>query len=212
MYISVSKPSLLQVAVRDQDRNDKNVLLFDLQELFDQSNIHFRECSTSVIIHQFLQLIFNHPHASKLSQSLFNDLAHLKCSYDGHCFHTSKLPHVLELSNLFRKIFPHEKGQQIYSLQRMTAMTLHRQLNKKQQCANWSKRPLTQLLKDYAAIDVIVMIDIYDRLKTRIKQELLEKENPSSTWFVCLFNRQASVLNLFFLGTIFNNLWKHPLI
>jgi hypothetical protein len=49
----------------------------------------------------------------------------------------------------------------------MTAMTLHCQLDKKQQCANWSKRPLTQSLKDYAAMDVIVMIDIYDRLKTK---------------------------------------------
>jgi ribonuclease D len=59
-------------------------------------------------------------------------------------------------------------------------MTLHCQLDKKQQCANWSKRPLTQLLKDYAAMDVIVMIDIYDRLKTKI--------GPDQEWFVYLFN------------------------
>jgi hypothetical protein len=56
----------------------------------------------------------------------------------------------------------------------MTAMTLHCQLDKKQQCANWSKRPLTQSLKDYAAMDVTVMIDIYDRLKTKIKQDGIE--------------------------------------
>jgi len=174
--ILVSKPSLLQVAVRNQGRNGKNVLLFDLQELFDRSNINFRECYTSIIIHNLIELIFNHPIAYKLSQSLFNDLAHLKCSYDEDCFHRSKIDHIIELSDIYRKVFPNEKTQQIYSLQRMTAMTLHYQLDKKQRCANWSKRPLTQSLKDYAAIDVIVMIDIYDRLKTKIQQD--------DEWFV----------------------------
>ncbi len=136
-----------------------------------------------MIIHHLIQLIFNHPNSYKLSQSLLSDLAHLKCSYDEDCFHTTKLHHLIELSDIYRKVFPDEKHQQIYSLQRMTAMTLHCQLDKKQQCANWSKRPLTQSLKDYAAMDVIVMIDIYDRLKTRIKQE-----NQPSTWFVYLLN------------------------
>ncbi|UJR10183.1 hypothetical protein I4U23_014398 [Adineta vaga] len=174
----ISKPSLLQVAVCNENRKIKNVLLFDLQELFDRSNTHFRECSTISFIHQLIHLIFNHPYARKLSQSIFNDLAHLKCSYDESCFHQSKLHHVMELSDIYRKVFPDEKSQQIYSLQRMTAMTLHCQLDKKQQCANWSKRPLTQALKDYAAIDVIVMIDIYDRLKTRI----LNENNHLSIW------------------------------
>ncbi|CAF4561312.1 unnamed protein product [Rotaria sp. Silwood1] len=178
----ISKPSLLQVAVRSRNRNGKNVLLFDLQELFDRSNIHFRECNTSIHIHNLIQLIFNHSNAYKISQSLYNDLSQLKCSYDEDCFHRSKLHHCIELSNIYRKVFPNEKDQQIYSLQRMTAMTLHCQLDKKQQCANWSKRPLTQSLKDYAAMDVIVMIDIYERLKTRIEQELNVEDNKTQTW------------------------------
>ncbi|CAF1460068.1 unnamed protein product [Adineta ricciae] len=179
----VSKPSLLQVAVRSQNPNMKNVLLFDLQEVFVCSNMYFRECSTSRMIHHLIQLIFNHPYAFKLSQSIFNDLAHLKCSYVEHCFHQPKLLHVIELSDLYRKVFPQEKEQQIYSLQRMTAMTLHCQLDKRQQCANWSKRPLGQALKDYAAIDVIVMIDIYDRLKVRILQNLSDDDNNhGSIW------------------------------
>lgn len=62
----------------------------------------------------------------------------------------------------------------------MTAMTLHCQLDKKQQCANWSKRPLTQVLKDYAAIDVIVMIDIYERLKSKIEE--------TEEWFDLVLN------------------------
>ncbi|CAF1043745.1 unnamed protein product [Rotaria sordida] len=181
-YSCISKPSLLQVAVRSQNRNGKNVLLFDLQELFDQTNIHFRKCNTSIYIHNLIQLIFNHTNAYKISQSLLNDLAQLKCSYDEECFHTSKLHHCIELSDIYRKVFPNEKDQQIYSLQRMTAMTLHCQLDKKQQCANWSKRPLTQSLKDYAAMDVIVMIDIYERLKTRIQQELNNQDNETLTW------------------------------
>jgi hypothetical protein len=178
--ILVSKPSLLQVAVRNPGRNGRNVLLFDLQELFDRSNRYFRDCYTSLIIHNLIELILNHPKACKLSQSLNNDLAHLKCSFNENCFHTSKLHHLIELSDIYRQVFPQEKYQQIYSLQRMTAMTLHCQLDKKQQCANWSKRPLTQLLKDYAAMDVIVMIDIYDRLKTKI--------GPDQEWFVYLFD------------------------
>jgi hypothetical protein len=175
--ILVSKPSLLQVAVRDQSRTGKNVLLFDLQELFDQSH----PCDISLIIHNLIELIFNHPNAYKLSQSLFNDLAHLKCSYDEECFHRSKLHHLIELSDLYRQVFPDEKDQKIYGLQRMTAMTLHCQLDKKQQCANWSKRPLTQSLKDYAAIDVIVMIDIYERLKRKIEED--------QEWFVHLISK-----------------------
>ncbi|CAF1284033.1 unnamed protein product [Adineta steineri] len=178
----VSKPALLQVAVRNQNRNGKNVLLFDLQELFDQTNKYFRECHTSSLIHEFIYSILNHPTAYKLSQSLFNDLAQLKCSYNEDCFHKFKLNHLLELSDIYRKVFPNEKDQQVYSLRRMTAMTLHCQLDKKQQCANWSKRPLTQSLKDYAAMDVTVMIDIYDRLKSKIKQELIDQNNQLSTW------------------------------
>ena len=189
-HVLVSKPSLLQVAVRSRNPNIKNVLLFDLQEVFVRSNMHFRECSISRIIHQLIQLIFNHPYAFKLSQSIFNDLAHLKSSYVEHCFHRPKLLHVIELSDLYRKVFPQEKEQKIYSLQRMTAMTLHCQLDKRQQCANWSKRPLGQALKDYAAIDVIVMIDIYDRLKVRILQNLSgdDGNNHGSIWSVNRFS------------------------
>ena len=166
------------MAIRDQSHHKKNVLLFDLQELFDQTSQHFRPCPLRTRIHYLIQLIFNHSDAYKLSQSLFNDLAHLKCSYDENCFHRSQLYHLIELSDLYRRVFPQEKDQHIYGLQRMTAMTLHCQLDKKQQCANWSKRPLSQSLKDYAAIDVIVMIDIYERLKRRLEQE--------QRWFVRL--------------------------
>ena len=187
---SINKPSLLQVAIRDNHhRTGKNVLIFDLQELFDHS------CNTIVIINHLIELIFNHPYAYKLSQSLFNDLAHLKCSYDEQCFHRVKIRHVIELSDLYRQVFTDEKEQQIYGLQRMTAMTLHYQLNKKQQCANWSKRPLTQSLKDYAAIDVIVMIDIYERLKTKISEH--------HDWFVDIILLSSSPS--FHLGNLSNN-------
>ena len=195
LLILVSNPSLLQVAVRNSNRTSKNVLLFDLQELFDRSHINYRECHTSIIVHNLIELIFNHPNASKLSQSLLNDLAHLKCSYNDQCFHLSKLHHIIELSDLFRKVFPNEKQQQIYSLQRMTAITLHCQLDKKQQCANWSKRPLTQSLKDYAAMDVIVMIDIYDRLKTK---ELFNHDNQAFIWFVDLLSFKRKKTEDFF--------------
>ena len=173
------------MAIRDQTHHNKNVLLFDLQELFDQSQPYFRPCPTGSSIDHLIQLIFNHPDAYKLSQSLFNDLAHLKSSYDEDCFHHSKLDHLIELSDLYRRVFSKEKYQPIYGLQRMTAMTLHCQLDKKQQCANWSKRPLIQSLKDYAAIDVIVMIDIYERLKRRLEQE--------EQWFVrSIFSRKIN--------------------
>ena len=166
------------MAIRDHSHQNKNVLLFDLQELFDQTyHPHpFRPCPFQTQIHDLIQFIFNHSHAYKLSQSLFNDLAQLKCSYDEDCFHQSRLDHLIELSDVYRRIFPQEKDQHIYGLQRMTAMTLHCQLDKKQQCANWSKRPLSRSLIDYAAMDVIVMIDIYERLKRRLEQE--------QQWFV----------------------------
>lgn len=199
--ISDSKPSLLQVAIRDETYQNKNVLLFDLQELFDQSQSYFHPCPLSPLIDHLIRRIFNHSHAYKLSQSLFNDLAHLKCSYDEDCFHQSKLDHLIELSDLFRRVYPQEKDQPIYGLQRMTVMTLHCQLNKKQQCANWSKRPLTQSLKDYAAIDVIVMIDIYERLKRRLEQQ--------EQWFVRTFQDESMRI---FLGNSFEMLVLHLLI
>ena len=158
---SRTKPSLLQVAIRNEDRREKNVLLIDLQDLFETSH------NNSQQIEHLITSIFNHSNAYKLSQSFYNDLLELKCSFDEQCFHQCKLEHFIELSDLFRQVYSEEKSQQIYSLQRMTARTLYVQLNKKQQCANWSKRPLTQILKDYAAIDVIFMIDIYDRLTSQ---------------------------------------------
>ena len=148
--------------------------------LIDLINI-FVNVFTSLIIENLIELIFNHPNAYKLSQSLFNDLAYLKCSYNENCFQKCQLSHVIELSDVFRKAFPDEKEQQIYSLQRMTARTLHCQLDKKQQCANWSKRPLTQVIKRLCSYrDVIVMIDIYDRLKTKI-----ESARKSIIYLVC---------------------------
>ncbi len=189
--ILVNKPSLLQVATRDHHRTGKNVLIFDLQEIFN----HSRSCNTIVIINHLIELIFNHPYAYKLSQSLFNDLAHLKCSYNEECFHRVKIQYVIELSDLYRQVFTDEKEQKIYGLQRMTAMTLHYQLDKKQQCSNWSKRPLTQALKDYAAIDVIVMIDIYERLKKKISEQ--------QDWFVDII---SSINKRFiYLGNRSNN-------
>jgi hypothetical protein len=115
-----------------------------------------------------VRALFNHARAWKLSQTLLNDLSQLKCSYDDECFHQSTVEHVIELSTLYRHVYADDQRQQdIYSLQYMTAKTLDYQLNKTQQCANWSLRPLTQHLKEYAAMDVIVMIDIYDRLKDK---------------------------------------------
>ena len=175
--ILVNKPSLLQVAIRSSGPQGKNVLLVDLQELFDRSNVHYQSSPISLLVIDLLRSLFNHPKAVKLSQSFFYDLAQLKCSYDEDCFHSSKLSQVIELSHIYRRIYADQKAQSIYSLQRMTAVTLHHQLDKKQQCANWSKRPLTQLLKDYAAMDVIVMIDIYDRLRKKLEDE-------RSSWLV----------------------------
>lgn len=166
-------PSLLQVAVRSKELQSKHVFLFDLQELFDRTSRHFRSSSISLPVSRLLTDLFNHPTAWKLSHSFSGDLGQLKCAYDEDCFQNSKLEHFIELSKLFRHCYPNEKAQELYSLQHMTATVLKRQLNKKHQCANWSKRPLTQVLKDYAAIDVVVMIDIYDRLREQMIESSL---------------------------------------
>ncbi|CAF0884737.1 unnamed protein product [Didymodactylos carnosus] len=76
------KPSLLQVALRGKRYNMKNVLLFDLQELFDQQNPYYRPTEVAVRVQRLITLIFSHSKASKLSHSLATDLAQLKCSYD----------------------------------------------------------------------------------------------------------------------------------
>ncbi|CAF0987507.1 unnamed protein product, partial [Didymodactylos carnosus] len=89
------------------------------------------------------------------------------------CFQTPIISHLIELSSLYRTAYPptqKDSNHQTCSLQKMTATVLHLQLNKKYQCVNWSKRPLPYSWKDYAAADVIVMIEIYDSLLSKIKE------------------------------------------
>lgn len=189
--ILVNRPSLLQVAIRSSSPHGKNVLLFDLQELFNRSKVHHE--SSSIVI-DLLRSLFNHSKAEKLSQSFFYDLAQLKCSYDEDCFQTAKLEHLIELSRIYRRVYSDQKAQEIYSLQRMTAVTLHFQLDKRQQCANWSKRPLSPMLKDYAAMDVIVMIDIYDRLRKKFEDERAVVDS-SSSWLVQDDQRETLIID-----------------
>lgn len=154
--ISANRPSLLQAAIRSADKKEKNVVLFDLQGAAN--------CS----MFELIEHLFNKQSMLKLSHAFPNDLAQLKVFLDENCFQKSKIERVVELSDVFRQTFAEEKNENLFSLKRMAELTLQTKLNKKQQCANWSKRPLQQAMKDYAAIDVVVMIEIFDRFSQQI--------------------------------------------
>ena len=59
------------------------------------------------------------------------------------------------------------RGEDTPSLQRVCARTLEVRLDKREQCSDWARRPLTQSQFAYAALDAAVLVQLHDALTSR---------------------------------------------
>jgi hypothetical protein len=104
-------------------------------------------------------------HALKVGFQLVGDLRRLAASYP-HIMMTAedgaigKVEGVVEVSRLSRKVMRVTKQRNARfvssSLARMVEHYLKRSIDKRQQCSDWSARPLTSAQMEYAALDAAI--------------------------------------------------------
>ncbi|TKR72855.1 hypothetical protein L596_020246 [Steinernema carpocapsae] len=67
--------------------------------------------------------------------------------------------------NLITGLGSNDEGKAQFKLLDLTAAVTGRQMEKKEQLSNWDRRPLRRAQMDYAAMDVITVIEVYNKLK-----------------------------------------------
>ncbi|OQR83877.1 hypothetical protein ACHHYP_18027 [Achlya hypogyna] len=143
--------SLLQIAVRDA-KGVEEVFVLDLLALaVDDYNEMLTElfCASDII---------------KLGQGLLGDLKELHEAYPAaSCFR--QMHSVVEANDILRTVIHHES---MMSLQKIVYFCLKKKLVKTQQTSNWNRRPLTPAQLQYAALDALVLLWIYDELLRQI--------------------------------------------
>ncbi|CAN0052768.1 unnamed protein product, partial [Chrysoparadoxa australica] len=153
--------SLLQVAARDAQGGEQ-VYLFDLLSLLGRQRAytHFDSC---------LKDAFWSSKKVKLGQGLKQDLQELHRSYP-QCLAFKRLRGVIETNSLHRQLNPQDK--QVVGLKRLTQRYIHCALDKRQQCSNWSRRPLTEGQQTYAATDALVLLRLHDAMTHEVPHNL----------------------------------------
>ncbi|TKR92985.1 hypothetical protein L596_007527 [Steinernema carpocapsae] len=78
--------------------------------------------------------------------------------------------------NLIKEFGNDERGIAQFSLKDLTKAVTGRRMKKTEQRSNWDRRPLRKEQMDYAAMDVITVIEIYDKLKKAAESEHINFE------------------------------------
>ncbi|KAE8706432.1 Polynucleotidyl transferase isoform 3 [Hibiscus syriacus] len=139
-YVKDSKPnkvSIMQIA------SDKKVFIFDLIKLYKDVPAVLDNCLTRIL--QSSRIL-------KLGYSFHCDLKKLAQSYgDLKCFKCYNM--LLDIQNMFKD----PRG----GLSGLAEKILGAGLNKTRRNSDWEQRPLTQNQLEYAALDAVVLIEIF---------------------------------------------------
>lgn len=137
------KVSILQIAT------EKKVFLFDLIKLFQTQRDGLDDC---------LKPIFHSDNILKLGYALDNDLKQLFRSYGAlKCFHFCKA--TLDLQKF--------DGSSRGGLSGLTMRILKGHLKKITGIGNWAQRPLDYTQLQYAALDAVVLIAIFNAIQKK---------------------------------------------
>lgn len=169
--------ALVQIAVRISAVSDdiwtEHVLLLDMNALSCST-----ECSAKV--YDMLSALFVNSQVYKIGLGLKEDIANLFSSSFG------KLPivhSVLDISDLHTKVRGRESNtrKEKNSLQRLVMMNLNMNLLKPKRItmSNWDYRPLSQEQRSYAICDAIVLLRLFDALRTFYEKALPAREDSA---------------------------------
>ncbi len=153
--------STLQLSTR------RKTFLVDLQSICqdsptgpcEQENLEAR-------LDPILIKLFKSPTLPLLGYGILQDISKLAASFPHmKCFldYTS----VIDLQSVSSIVYSKASRENMSSLQKITAKLLKKQLDKSQQCSDWTQRPLSQDQIDYAMLDAAVLPQL---LNTMVKQ------------------------------------------
>ncbi|KAK9692056.1 hypothetical protein RND81_09G238300 [Saponaria officinalis] len=143
-YIKGSKPnkvSIMQIA------SEKVAFVFDLIKLYDE---------VPEVLNNCLARIFQSPRILKLGYNFQCDTHQLSRSYQNlDCFKSYEM--LLDI----QKVFKEPCG----GLSGLVKKILGAGLNKTRRNSNWEQRPLTQQQLEYAALDAVVLVHLFQHVR-----------------------------------------------
>ena len=164
--------------------------LVDLQCLC-QALHNERSCDNSdqneleMELSRVLSKLFTESNIPLIGFGVMADLGKMAASFPHMpCF--SQYNGVIDLQKVSSFVLPKSDMQFTSSLQKMVALILHKKLIKKQQCSDWTMRPLSAEQVEYATLDAAVLPHLLKQIMT---QSVLERYDGQ------LFNEQAHLIS-----------------
>jgi len=145
--------SILQLATENK------VYLFDVQSLGE-----------SLQYQELIWKLFTNPKIFKIGHSFLGDLQIIKNEHENN--KNISIKNYLDIGQAY-KIF--DKSRQQYGLAYICEKILGKKMSKYEQVSNWSRRPLRKAQIHYAALDALLVIQIYLKMKEQIQGDELSK-------------------------------------
>ncbi|WCJ43020.1 Polynucleotidyl transferase ribonuclease H-like superfamily protein [Euphorbia peplus] len=167
-YVKGSKPnkvSILQIA------SDKMVFIFDLIKLFEDAPSILDNCLTRIL---------QSPRVLKLGYNFQCDIRQLAQSYgELKCFKQYEM--LLDIQNLFKEV----RG----GLSGLAKELLGAGLNKTRRNSNWEERPLSRNQLEYAALDAVVLVHMFNHIRNHPNPATLSEGNEKIEWKSCIVSQ-----------------------
>jgi len=145
--------SILQVPT------EKKVYLFDVQSMGE-----------SLQYQELIWKLFANPKILKIGHSFLGDLQIIKNEHENN--KNIFIKNYLDIGQAY-KIF--DKSRQQYGLAYICEQILGKRMSKYEQVSNWSRRPLRKAQIHYAALDALLVVQIYLKMQEQLKGDELSK-------------------------------------
>ncbi|GBL77307.1 Exonuclease mut-7 [Araneus ventricosus] len=157
--LSAERLALMQIAVRDK------VYILDM--------VYLRDCLMPEHWDCFMKNLFGNNNIIKLGCGIMNDVQMIIDDSQGTKGKKIGFSHILDMSVFYKKlleIYPDEMHNEIreqknIGLSRLCELILGLPLNKEERLCDWEERPLAESRLEYAALDALCLVQMYDKLK-----------------------------------------------
>ncbi|CAL1287022.1 unnamed protein product [Larinioides sclopetarius] len=157
--LSSERLALMQIAVRDK------VYILDM--------VYLRDCLMPEHWDSFMKNLFGNSNIIKLGCGIMIDVQMIIDDCQGTKGKKIGFTHILDMSLFYKKlldIYPDERydefrEQNNIGLSKLCELILGLPLNKEERLCDWEKRPLAQSRLEYAALDALCLVQMFDKLK-----------------------------------------------
>ncbi|KAF8795945.1 Exonuclease mut-7 like protein [Argiope bruennichi] len=157
--LSAERLALMQIAVRDK------VYILDM--------VYLRDCLAPEHWDGFMKNLFGNSNIIKLGCGIMNDVQMIIEDSKGTKGKKIGFTHILDMSVFYNKlqdIYPDEiheetREKKNIGLSKLCELILGLPLNKEERLCDWEKRPLAESQLEYAALDALCLVQMYDKLK-----------------------------------------------